>query len=483
LTIPAAAATATDLTAAVTITTTTTTTTTTLVLARPSGVYLDSLNSTIVVACCLSISTWLLQEMERLRDEAERLYNERKREEAERKVQFVQEIKGKREQRLIEMERRRLDPVVLQQEREFSQLIEVQASIGRMQMKLEQSMAGREDVRERLLEARHLVELLEAEERQMGIGVEEVEVDLKKLLGFEKALSMLVTTRYDYEECDVAIKKLQSWWRGCMSKSATNILKAARKAAREEEAAQRLQSWWKGCYWRGRMKRDEKLVKTTIKVQAMARGRMDRAKAKKIKEAMIKATVRIQQAARLFLQSRRAQKEVARVRGLAAVSERSPPKGRGGAAARGRGGGMASPRRQAEGRPAKRRAQPSSQAAAGPSSHANALANGELGRIYGLQANGPRQKGNAGGALSPRARRFVPVAATAAVASKADQDGTLAFFPEMPRGVHIEAGEEAPRLSLLELEDQYYNKHLRGHSQMPPREGGKHQNPTTRKSY
>lgn len=68
---------------------------------------------------------------------------------------------------------------------------------------------------------------------------------------------------------------------------------------------------------------------------------------------------------------------------------------------------------------------------------ANALANGELGRIYGLQGNGPRQKGAGGPALSPKARRFVPVAATAAVAAQAEQDGTLSFFSEMPRGVHV----------------------------------------------
>lgn len=85
---------------------------------------------------------------------------------------LLTEIKEKRQQRLVDMERRRVDPVLMQQEREFSQLIEVQASVGRMQTKLEQCMAGREEIRERLLDARHIVELLEAEERQSTIGVQ-----------------------------------------------------------------------------------------------------------------------------------------------------------------------------------------------------------------------------------------------------------------------------------------------------------------------
>ena len=63
--------------------------------------------------------------------------------------------------RLEELEQRRTNPLLLQQEREFNQLIELQASVGRLQTKLEGVQSKREDIRERLLEARHVVALLE----------------------------------------------------------------------------------------------------------------------------------------------------------------------------------------------------------------------------------------------------------------------------------------------------------------------------------
>ena len=57
--------------------------------------------------------------------------------------------------------------------------------LGRLQTKLEGVQSKREDIRERLLEARHVVALLEVEERQVSIAVEEVEADLKKMRGYQ----------------------------------------------------------------------------------------------------------------------------------------------------------------------------------------------------------------------------------------------------------------------------------------------------------
>ena len=154
------------------------------------------------------------KEMERVRDQAERMYAEKKKEEMERKVGLVDEMKRKREERLVELEKRRTNPLLVQQEREFNQLIELQASTGRLQTKLEEVQAKREDVRERLLEARHVVSMLEIEERQLSISVEEVESDLKKIKGYQEGLARLVSTRYDDDEYEKAVIKIQTKWRG-----------------------------------------------------------------------------------------------------------------------------------------------------------------------------------------------------------------------------------------------------------------------------
>ena len=154
------------------------------------------------------------KEMERVRDQAERTYAEKKKEEMDRKIGLVEEMKRKREERLVDLEKRRTNPLLVQQEREFNQLIELQASTGRLQTKLEEVQAKREDVRERLLEARHVVAMLEIEERQLSISVEEVESDLKKIKGYQEGLARLVSTRYDDDEYEKAVIRIQTKWRG-----------------------------------------------------------------------------------------------------------------------------------------------------------------------------------------------------------------------------------------------------------------------------
>lgn len=93
------------------------------------------------------------KEMERVRDEAERMFALKKKDEMERKMNLVSEMKSKREERLVELEKRRTNPLLVQQEKEFNQLIELQASTGRLATKLEQIQSQREV---RLLAARWL---------------------------------------------------------------------------------------------------------------------------------------------------------------------------------------------------------------------------------------------------------------------------------------------------------------------------------------
>jgi hypothetical protein len=56
--------------------------------------------------------------------------------------------------------------------------------------------------------------MLEIEERQLSISVEEVESDLKKIKGYQEGLARLVSTRYDDDEYEKAVIKIQTKWRG-----------------------------------------------------------------------------------------------------------------------------------------------------------------------------------------------------------------------------------------------------------------------------
>jgi len=209
--------------------------------------------------------------MERVRDQAERLYAEKKKEEVERKLSLVDEMKRKREQRLIDLEKRRNNPLLVQQEREFNQLIELQASVGRLQSKLEESQARREDVRERLLEARHVVEMLEIEERQVGISIEEVESDLKKLKGYQDGLSRLVSTRYDDDEYEKSVILIQKIYRGRKDWKIGKKLKEEKQARELEDAAIKIQKIQRGRRIRI-MQKDDAMVKSAVRIQSQFRG-------------------------------------------------------------------------------------------------------------------------------------------------------------------------------------------------------------------
>ena len=231
------------------------------------------------------------KEMERIRDEAERMYAERKKQEMDRKLWLVEEMKKKRDDRLVEMEKRRTNPLLIQQEREFGQLVELQASISRVQMKLEHFQTQREDIRERLIEARHTVEKLDMEERNICISIEEVESDLKKLKGFQEGLARLVTTRYEDDDYENSVIKIQNFFRKRKAFRLKNMLKEKKWIDDLEKAAVKIQKIQRGRVIR-KMQKDDKMVEMAVKLQSVLRGRRARRLCRDIRNGIVESALK-----------------------------------------------------------------------------------------------------------------------------------------------------------------------------------------------
>jgi hypothetical protein len=385
--------------------------------------------------------------------------------------------------RLEELEQRRTNPLLLQQEREFNQLIELQASVGRLQTKLEGVQSKREDIRERLLEARHVVALLEVEERQVSIAVEEVEADLKKMRGYQEGLARLVSTRYDDDEYERAVVKIQTRWRGRKDWEQGKQLKRMKEHVARENAATVIQKHYRGRAYR-RMAQDKRKVERAVDLQRVLRGHRAR-RAVRAARAAIAAAAAAHEAAGLLQRAYRARLSRRRVAALAeeqleklrfqaemaaktratgGVAKAPQPKGapaaRGAAAApprgrgappprraaeppepRGGGGGggggaregprAAKPRAQGPAAPARKAAGPRGGGARRPSPRAGGVMGGELDRIY---LGAPKARGGGEGGTTPRVRRFVPTAATAAVAADAAEVGGFHFVRDEVAG-------------------------------------------------
>lgn len=233
-------------------------------------------------------------EMERVRDETERLYQQRKEEEMHRKVALVEQMQKKRGERLADLERRRTNPVLLQQEREFNQLIEIHAALGRLHLKTEQTQARREDVRERLLESRHLTSVLENEENQLSLSLQEVEADVKKLEGYQSSLEKLVSTRYDEAEYDPAAIKIQALYRGRKTRIECQAKADTTEAYKQKQAALIIQKRQRGVMVRRQLEDDKKaraMVHGAVKVQALVRGCQARTKVVSWKRALVLALI------------------------------------------------------------------------------------------------------------------------------------------------------------------------------------------------
>ena len=395
------------------------------------------------------------KEMERVRDQAERTYAEKKKEEMERKVGLVEEMKRKREERLVELEKRRTNPLLVQQEREFNQLIELQASTGRLQTKLEEVQTKREDVRERLLEARHIVAMLEIEERQLSISVEEVASDLKKIKGYQEGLARLVSTRYDDDEYEKAVIKIQTKWRGRRDWQNGKKLKMMKQFHEREHAATKIQTIFRGRRVR-RMQADGKAQKAAVKIQHMyfhwrnrrAVERLIDGRAFKYHQEM--EATKIQCAYRNWIARHEflvLKQEAEEKRRVAAEIERKKKE----AAQKGKKGGK---------RPPPKKEQPKKKAVRPQRSliDKDGQPSGELGRIY---MAAPKDKNlamlpsNRLPAQNPRLRRFIPSAATAAVAAGAEDIGGFDFVNQA-RDLYTEREIDSVQNTVLEAQAVEY---------------------------
>jgi hypothetical protein len=81
------------------------------------------------------------------------------------------------------------------QEEELSQMVQLQATLARLTVRTHDIQVRREETRHKLLEARHLVELLLIEENDFNLAHEEVEADLVKPKAHEQGLARLVSSR------------------------------------------------------------------------------------------------------------------------------------------------------------------------------------------------------------------------------------------------------------------------------------------------
>ena len=135
------------------------------------------------------------QHAERVKEETQRLYEERKAEEKQRKADMLAAICRYRDDKLAALEARKQSMLLNKQEEELSQMVQLQATLARLTVRTHDIQVRREETRHKLLEARHLVELLLIEENDLNLAHEEVEADLVKLKAHEEGLARLVSSR------------------------------------------------------------------------------------------------------------------------------------------------------------------------------------------------------------------------------------------------------------------------------------------------
>ena len=77
-------------------------------------------------------------------------------------------------------------------------MVQLQATLSRLTVRTHDIQVRREETRHKLLEARHLIELLLIEENDLNLAHEEVEADLVKLKTHEEGLARLVSSRCSF---------------------------------------------------------------------------------------------------------------------------------------------------------------------------------------------------------------------------------------------------------------------------------------------
>jgi hypothetical protein len=121
------------------------------------------------------------REMLRVQEAATAHLHTRREEEQGRQRALLSDMEQVRQRRLDELARRRADPVLQAQAREFTTLMELQGALHKIAGRLEAAQLEREAVREQLLETRHRTAQLEGRERALTLSVDEAALDLSRM--------------------------------------------------------------------------------------------------------------------------------------------------------------------------------------------------------------------------------------------------------------------------------------------------------------
>jgi hypothetical protein len=221
------------------------------------------------------------QHAERVKDETQRLYEERLAEEQKRKADLVAAINRHREDKIASMEARQQSALLNQQEEELSQMVQLQATLSRLTARMHGIQVRREETRHKLLEARHLVEILLIDENDLTLAHEEVEADLVKLKAHEEGLARLVSTKYEHNEYNVAVVTIQRYYRGARDRVLVATMRGNKEEEELQQAAANIQKVFRGKKQRdadkARREAEERTMQqSSIKMQAGFRGAKDR---------------------------------------------------------------------------------------------------------------------------------------------------------------------------------------------------------------
>lgn len=171
---------------------------------------------------------------------------------------------------MASLEARKQSALLNKQEEELSPMVQVQATLSRLTARMHDIQVRREETRHKLLEARHLVEILLIDENDLTLAHDEVEADLIKLKAHEEALARLVSTRYEHDEYETAVLTIQRYFRGARDRVLCAELRAVKTDRELEKAAQDIQKVFRGK--RQRDKDRERIEREKREMQQVSQG-------------------------------------------------------------------------------------------------------------------------------------------------------------------------------------------------------------------
>lgn len=171
---------------------------------------------------------------------------------------------------MASLEARKQSALLNKQEEELSQMVQVQATLSRLTARMHDIQVRREETWHKLLEARHLVEILLIDENDLTLAHDEVEADLIKLKAHEEALARLVSTRYEHDEYETAVLTIQRYFRGARDRVLCAELRAVKTDRELEKAAQDIQKVFRGK--RQRDKDRERIEREKREMQQVSQG-------------------------------------------------------------------------------------------------------------------------------------------------------------------------------------------------------------------